>query len=190
MVAITDAYATPAEYKARHEKQGSDTDAVIQRQLKANSRYIDSLTHGRIFSRNASAVARVFVPTQAKPELHVDDFVSVTSITIDTDNDGSFADETALDSGDYELLPRNAALEPIAKPYRTIRLTEYGNQVTWPVGSRVQITAVWGWPSAVPDAIKYAVIDLTALDRGEADENLDREQIETRVMREFGLVTL
>lgn len=97
--------------------------------------------------------------------LHIDDLVSVTSIEIDESRNGSFV--TALDTGDYELLPRNATKGPEPRPYTSIELTRGGSQWAWPSGANVRITGVWGWPS-VPEAIIRGCVELTRILRLES----------------------
>lgn len=156
-MAISDAYATAAEYRAGIDKDSTGEDAEVLLDLTAVSRYIERRV-GRFFNKDAAAVKRVYMPRFANP-LDIDDLVSVTTIKIDTDNDLDFTDETALTvSTDYELLPRNAADGPEVKPYEQV-LRVGGS---WSTSLRVEIDGVWGWP-AVPEAVKRACIHLTAI---------------------------
>lgn len=179
MVAIGDAYATAAEYRAVVNMSDTSEDATtIARDLLAVSRYIEQEL-GRVagFNKDASAVDRIYMPRgrvrygYAEAEnpwlasngtrvLDVDDIVSVTSIKVDQDIDDTFS--LTLATTDYELLPRNAADGPEARPYRQIELTPWGTQSVWRPGARVKVNAVFGWP-AVPSAIKDATIQLTAI---------------------------
>jgi len=182
-MAVTDAYATATEYRDAIDKDDTSEDSEILTDLTASTRYIERKL-GRFFTKDASAVARIYVPRNtgsptrvdwAESEnpwkyggltrtLFVDDLVSVTSIKIDEDRDGSFSDEAALAGTDYELLPRNAALGSESSPYTSIELTEWGTKHAFPSGARVEVTGIWGWP-AVPAAIKRACIHFTALVR-------------------------
>jgi hypothetical protein len=171
-LAITDAYATAAEYRTRYsitQTSGQLAEAAILADLTAISRHIDSKV-GRFFTKDASAVARKYRRDERNPNaeiLHVDDLVSVTSIKIDEDNDGSFADESALAVADFELQPVNAALGAEVKPFTMIRATPWGAQGSWPTGIWIEVTAVFGWP-AVPAAIKSATLDIAAILRIES----------------------
>lgn len=180
-MAITDAYATVEDYRAVAGLTDVGDDPSITRTLMLASRHLDREL-GRFFTKDASAVARTFAPPPAgrdasagweaplfpttypllaQPRLFdIDDLVSVTSVVIDTNVDDTFA--TTLTSADYELLPRNAALGSEPGPYRQLRLTEWGAQVTFPARARVRITGVWGWP-AVPEAIRAATIEIARL---------------------------
>ena len=177
MAAITDAYASAAEYRDRVGKTGhSDDDATILLQLKAVSRYIERELAGRFFNVDASDVTRRYragdrggVPLGGRKVLTIDDLsADPTSIKIDKDDDGLFSDETALASTDYFLIPRNAPLGPEAEPYLAIELTPWGDEVTWPEGVWVEVIGKFGWP-AVPEAIKQGTIDITGILRRDTD---------------------
>ena len=173
-MAIGDAYATATQYRVVTGQTGSGDDAPIDRDLKAVSRYIDqALRRPMGFSRDVSAVARIFKPSYVSIPgvLDVDDLVSVTSITIDTAIDNTFA--TTLATTDYELLPRNAASRPEAHPYTQVELTRWGTRSSWSTAERVKITAVFGWP-AVPPAIIDATIELTRILRMESPRATNR----------------
>ena len=159
-MAVTDAYSTAGTYRSAIGKIDTGDDAEILTDLTAISRYLD-LRLGRFFTKDAAAVKRYYMG-DGQVVLYVDDLVSVTTIKIDTDLDGSFADETALATTDYELLPRNVDVGPEPQPYRSIGLTDYGTKGVWTPIARIEIDAVWGWP-AVPDAIKRACIQLTGI---------------------------
>lgn len=167
--AVTDAYATAAEYRAGIKKTDSSVDTAILADLKAMSRVIETAAGGRFFTKDAAAVAMLFdKPWRVDRDtgfyrLRVGDIAAVTNfeIKVDTDRDGSFADETAWAAGDYELWPLNAALGAEAWPWDTIAIPTWSNQSV-PSGLRVQVTAIWGWP-AVPEAIKRACIELTGI---------------------------
>jgi hypothetical protein len=176
-MAITDAYATVAEYRDRVKKQGHDEDeATILLQLTAVSHYIERALAGRFFTVDASDATRVYrvgdrggVPPGGRKVLTVDDLsADPTSIKIDKDNDGLFTDETALASTDYILIPRNAPLGPEAEPYQAIELTPWGDQATWLEGVWVEVVGKFGWP-AVPEAIKQGTIDITGILRRDTD---------------------
>lgn len=89
------------------------------------------------------------------------DLVSVSSFKTDASGDGTF--ETTWTTSDYQLLcdddTPNITAGPESKPY--VKVKAIGSQ-SYPLPSarlarddRVEITAVWGWPS-VPWAIKKA----------------------------------
>jgi len=170
-MAITDAYATLDEYKAQYH-EGPDADNVIKRQLLTVSRLFERET-GQFFTKDASVVNRVFKARYSDLldltyEGNCPGIASTSGLVIkvDTDNDGSFSDETAWASTDYELLPRGALQGSEQKPYTEIAVPSWGTQ-SFSIGSLVQVTAIFGWPS-VPQAVKDDVIELTAIWRGES----------------------
>lgn len=188
-MAVEDAYATAVTYRALIRRNDNADDAVILDDLKAVSRYLDKKLH-RFFTKDVSAVARVYYPegyligdpeaenpwryVRGSRELRVDDIASSAglSIKIDEDRDGSFADETALASTDYQLLPLNADKGPEPKPWNTIYLPAWSTKSGWPTGSPVEVTATFGW-AAVPKAIERATCHLTAIVRLESARALN-----------------
>ena len=161
---VTDAYASATTYRDLISKTDTAEDAEIDSDLKAVSRYLDRRL-GRFFTKDASAVARTYMrgPHTDPRILWVDDIAaSPTSIKIDDDNDGSFADETALAAADFELWPLNAGKGAEPQPWTMIYLPKSGSKGNWPAGHRVEVTAQWGWP-AIPDAIVRATAHLTAI---------------------------
>lgn len=160
-MAVTDAYFTAAEYRSRIGKDDTSDDADILTDGKAICRHIERKTE-RFFTKDASDATRVYDPRMPGRHLYTDDIVSVTSITVDTDSDGSFADETALATTDYELRPLNAADGPEPAPYTQVYIPEWSTASLWMPGKRVQIVGIFGW-NAVPEAVKAAAIHLTAV---------------------------
>ena len=174
MAKVTDALATVADYKAITGKSVGVEDTEIGNALLAVSRHIESRL-GRFFTVDAADVTRTYIvgtqggePPGGHQVLEVDDLsADPTSIKIDKDNDGLFTDETALLSTDYELHPLNAALGPEPRPFESIRLTPWGDEITWATGLRVEVIAKWGWP-AIPQAIVEATCHLAAILRLES----------------------
>lgn len=165
-MAITDAYATAQEYREVGGAVSAGTDAVIDRDLIAVSRWLEHKL-GRFFNVDASDVARIYVTSGAE-KLWIDDLSAApTTIKIDEDADGDFSDETALASTDYELRPLNAVLGPEPGPYTHIVLTSWGTKGRWGRNQRVEITGKWGWAS-VPESVKSATIEFTRLWRMES----------------------
>lgn len=178
-MALSAAYVTVEEFKAATDLKGSQQDSVIERELTAVSRLIDSLT-GDFFGQDASVQNRIYWPrpdgnSRAKTVLRVDPISTTTGfvIKVDEDLDGSFADETAWASTDYQLWPVNAALKPEVEPYREIFIPSWSTKSTWSVGYPVQVTARFGWP-AVPGGIQEACIELTRILRVEGPRGTGR----------------
>ena len=162
-MAVTDAYATAATYRSLIQKSDTGEDAEILVDLTAVSRYIERRV-GRFFTTDAANVYRVYRATDLSNEpksLFVDDLVSVASIKVDTDDDGSFADEDAWAATDYELYPLNAADGPEPAPYTRILIPSWSTKDLWG-RHRVEVGGKFGWPS-VPAAIERATVHLTGI---------------------------
>lgn len=194
-MAVTDAYATAAQYRATilHTDTGDDTQ--ILNDLTAMSRFIEALCN-RFFTKDAAPVARVYYanpnsalgnpeaenPFAVQPRLnrrlYVDDISSTTGLVIKLDNnrDGDFTDSTTitLATTDYQLEPLNAALGPEVNPWTAIYLPTWSTQLGFPPGMAIQVTAAWGWP-AVPQAIINACCALTAIWRLETPRALGHQ---------------
>jgi len=157
-MAVTDALATAAEYRAAIPKTDTGADAQILADLTATSRYLERRLN-RFFTRDLAAVARVY-EGEGLRSIYVDDVVSVTALKVDEDSDGSY--ELTIAATDYEMLPRNAAYGAEPSPYNEVSLLPWGARSYFPLGARVELTAVYGWP-AIPLAVKRACIELTAI---------------------------
>lgn len=179
-MAVTDAYATAAQYRAVIEMTDTSQDSELGDDLTAVSRYIDRKLN-QFFTIDESAAARVFVGAGGRTlYLRLDDDLNPgigdtdgLTIKVDTDDDGSFADETAWAATDYELRPLNAGDGPEPRPYTQIHVPSWSSKGGWPVRSRIEITAKWGWP-AVPKAIERATLHLTAILRLESGRATNR----------------
>lgn len=162
---INDAYASSIQYRAVVGMTDTGKDSEILIDLKAISRYIDGKLF-RFFTKDATAVARIYIPAESTLAIWVDDLAVVpTAVKLDTGGNGLFA--ITLATADYELLPLNANRGPEPRPYTRIGMTPWGKYSSFSAGERVQVTAQFGWP-AVPDAIQRATIHLTAILRLES----------------------
>lgn len=197
-MAVTDAYATSTQYHAQITKQDTGSDAQIDLDLLAVSRYIDRCI-GRFFTKDAAPVARVYTPPGSLRQplatpplgwaesenpyrygvwgrhLAVDDIATATGLQIIMDDNrvGSFSGYTPWATTDYELWPLNAPFGSEARPYTSIVLPPWSTIGGIPIGVRVQVTAVYGWP-AVPQAIINATVQLTAILRLESPRATSR----------------
>lgn len=158
-------YTSKEELKARLDLQ--QTDVYIDDQLllavAAASSSVERYC-GRFFYRQTAT--QVYSPNNIEI-LAVNDFVSLTSIAVDTNGQGLFSQVWA--PGDYRIEPANALTakgEPW--PYTQIRALAAGGgryffPWVFPMSNpdRVQITATWGWP-AVPYLVKQATLQLAA----------------------------
>jgi hypothetical protein len=144
------AYATITELQQRIGFPDATDAALVARltdALDAATTAIDNDT-GRSFATSAS-ITRTFGAPAASRVLRVPDLVSVTTLKVDDDDDGTF--EITIASTDYEL----DTVHPSPFPYDTVRLTDRSFPGPGLRRRRVEITGVWGW-SAVPDPINQA----------------------------------
>ena len=143
------AYATIAELQDRMGLPDATNTALVARltaALNAASTAIDNDT-GRTFE--ATTVTKEFGAVHTY-ELRVPDLVSVSTLKLDTNDDGSF--DTTIDDADYELDTYQTAT---GWPYEIIRLLA----TSYPYGGRrrrrIEVAGSWGW-STVPDPINQA----------------------------------
>ena len=165
-------YATAANYRAAIRRMDTGDDTQIDVDLNSISRHIERVLGlqqvgfnkdesdttryqrvGRLIDSSVANMLWLNVPLSAAP----------TSVTLDTDGDGDWADETALTltefSGDVIYHPLGGLLGN-TEPITGIELTGNGTVNTaWPSGVVVQIIGKHGWP-AVPEPIKSATIGL------------------------------
>jgi hypothetical protein len=166
-MAITDAYATAANYRAVITKSDTAEDAEVLEDLTAISRYLD-IELGRFFTQDAAAVARNYFPPAGSGKLLLtNDIASTTGLVVLADDDEDGTAETTVAATDYRLHPQNAELDPEAKPWRGLMLNNWGDVGSWVVGRLYEVTAIYGWP-AVPQAIERATIHLAAILRLES----------------------
>lgn len=176
-MAIGDAYATAATYRALISKTDTAEDGEILDDLTAVTRYLERhpvIT--RFFTRDVAAVARTHYisdechVSRDRRTLYVPDIASKTDFVLkrDDDRDGDFADETAwtIDT-DFQLLPLNADKGPEAHPWTVIYIPTWTTKDLWSNGQHLQITSAAGWP-AIPKALERATIHLTAMVRIES----------------------
>ena len=173
VAAITDAYATAANYRAVISKSDTAEDAEVLNDLTAISRYLDAEL-GRFFTQDASAVARqYFPPANGGRLLLTNDIASSAGLVVKSDDNEDGTAEITLAATDYRLHPQNAELDAEAKPWRGLMLNNWGDVSLWVPGRLYEITAIFGWP-AVPAAIERATIHLAAILRLESPRSTRR----------------
>jgi len=160
-MAVTTAYATAAEFRARVSKQDTGDDTDLGEALLAASRMIED-DLGRVFNASAANKARWFDGGGAAV-LRVDDLQSIDAegIAVDTTGDGTLDTTFDLTTETWVISePYNAS--ELGQPITALRLlplsgasASVGEVLTaWPQGKHnIKITGTWGW-AAVPDAIR------------------------------------
>lgn len=161
-MALTDAYATSADYRARTGDQTAGDDPTLIAQLTSVQRELERALGLHLGAFNSHEDEYTF-PGDGTDLLRLRDSsgagyflqsVQTDGITLDTNNDGSF-DGYALDFADawVQPLPENAAA--FSEPYTEIRLLALSgaDPVCWPNrGGSIKIDGTWGW-ATVPDII-------------------------------------
>lgn len=161
-------YADSGTLKSRFGISDTLDETHINGALEAASRAIDQ--HCQRVFYNTSAVTATFVADDryclrlADTDVWRGDLVSVTTLSTDASGDGTF--ETVWAASDYQLWPVNAAAGPEPRPYTEVRAV---GSNTFPVAysrtqrlNLVQIVGTFGWPTAVPLAVREACLMLAA----------------------------
>lgn len=151
---ITNGLITAAEYGAYTgvnipvdpTRSGQWDDA-----LTVASRWVEKYCGRQFHDSGAVASARYFDPTG--PTVHIDDCRSISSVAVDTNDDGTHITVTT----DYQALPAYGH-DPLLGdvPYTELRAL---SDLTWKYDldrrGSVKVTGLWGW-SSVPDDVKRA----------------------------------
>jgi hypothetical protein len=151
---VTDTYITIAELKGALSITSTDTTedlaltSVLTSAAGAVTAYCDRY-FGQV-GTIGTPVARIY-PTDGSHAL-IDDLVSFTEVELDGSGDGD--SYTTIGTAAVVPMPLNAATQDPARPYTSIKAKSY---TSFPEGSYVRLTGVWGWP-AVPSAIKDATL--------------------------------
>jgi len=162
--AVTDAYATAEEYRARVDQSDATGDDVLLSQLSAVTQYLKNRL-GRFFTRDAAVVVRTF-DGNGQRRLYLPGIATATGLIVkvdlDGDNDFDGADETLTLGTHFWVGPANADKGPEVWPFEYLEIIPgNGRLAAWPERLRaVQITGSFGWP-VVPGAIREATISVT-----------------------------
>ena len=155
-MAIVNGYATLSAVKAAARITDSVDDELLETAVESSSRMIDGYCERRFYTNGTET--RYFAATNAYT-LDIDD-VAGTALTVETSAglDGIY-DETWTAS-DYQLEPLNRTNAGLDFP--VTRLRAVGDYL-FPVDpvaheTGVKVTAVFGFATAVPAAVKQACI--------------------------------
>lgn len=154
-------YITLAELKGTLGIPADDDteDNRLERVRRSASRSVDTHCHRRFYlddavsQRTYRPSGRVVVDRRAgEYKLLVDDIATTTGLIVETGSLGSatWAAVTGYDTDPENAIVQGRAIEALIRT------------VPWPclTGSRVRVTAKWGWPS-IPDLVVEATL-LTA----------------------------
>lgn len=150
-MAITNGYATLAEYKAYHPitSVSATDDGVIEDLIEAASRHFDAQASGRTFY--ARTETRYFSIPSGRTLRVDDDLLAITTLT---NGDG-----TVISSSDYYLVPRNASpkFEIVLKESASVFWASDSNGNTEFV---ISIAGSWGYATTRPDNINIACLEI------------------------------
>lgn len=144
-------YITPTALKATLEIDGSYADDDIQLACEAASRAIDGYMGTRFYQTTET---RYYTASAYADYLDINDLVNLTSVTLDTDGNGSY-DTTWTEGTDFVLDPANAALE--GRPTRRIFLLSQAGRAFPTYNRAVKVVGDFGWsspPALVQQAAK------------------------------------
>lgn len=154
-MAITNGYATLTELKAAARIPVSDTvdDALLESAIESASRLIDQHCERRFFTNGTET--RVYAAWDYY-WCDIDD-VAGTAIAIKTSSGLDQIYDQVWDSTDYQLEPLNRIQSGVAFPSTRIRAV--GDYLFTPTQeTTVEVTAVFGFATAVPTQVKQATI--------------------------------
>lgn len=158
-MAIADAYATFAEFKAATGLPVDTLQTTYEALLLTVSRLIEKYT-GRNFNTTAAGVVRYF-DGSGEGAIEVDDFTALTLIEVD-DGSGAWATSIAMPASWIVYTPYAAAEK--GEPYTGLMMRPGYAAATlseWPaLVYAVRTTGTMGW-AAVPGAINVATIAIT-----------------------------
>lgn len=154
------AYAVLADLKGWVGIPDTADDTTLQLALDAAEQQVNAWT-GRNFNLDGSVVARIYTPA-SQTAVEVDPIGTLTGLVVETDDndDGTFETTWTVNT-DFRAEPSNAAVTGV--PWT--RLVATGTKL-FPTGTRdwpaVRVTARYGWPTAVPAAVKMATLHQAA----------------------------
>lgn len=145
-MAITNGYATLAEFKlwADISSTNTDDDSVIEDIIEAASRYIDAETARTFYARTETRYYSIPGGRQLDVD---DDLLTITTLTN--------GDATTIAATEYNFIPKNVT------PYRAIRLKDSSTDY-WTFDSDgnseyvISILGTWGYAATAPHDIRQA----------------------------------
>lgn len=146
-------YVQIEEFKSTIELSGTSfSDEDVKIALRASCRAIDEKLDRRFYPDADAAQVRYYSPDNFWT-LDIDDLVTLTTLKIDRDANGTFEETWTLNT-DFTAEPLNAAAD--SKPWTKLCVHPLGN-FTFPAGypRTVELTGKFGW-LVVPAAIEQA----------------------------------
>jgi hypothetical protein len=142
-------YVSRDELKDTLELAGTYADADIDLACEAASRAVDGYTDSRFYPTTET---RYYTACVYDTHISIDDAVSVSSVAVDTDGNGSY-DQTWVEDTDFYLDPPNSAL--VGHPKRRIELRSQAGR-TFPSYTRgIKVVGSFGW-AETPAQVRQA----------------------------------
>jgi hypothetical protein len=117
-------------------------DADITMAISAAGHVIDAYKDTRFYPTGET---RRYSADACERSLQIDDLVSLTTLKVDMDGDGTYETTWTVDT-DFYLEPVNAALE--GRPYNQVTLRPQGTAL-WPAWDYgIQVGGTFGWTTA------------------------------------------
>lgn len=160
---MTNAYATLSEVKAAARISDTVDDALIETATETASRMVDEFCERRFYTNGTET--RTYMPDSFYA-LNVDD-IAGTAITLKTSTNLDTTYDITWAASDFVAEPTNRWTSGIQWPVTQLRAV--GNYLFTPPGSSyaaasvpdtAQVTAVFGFGTAVPTQVKHATIIL------------------------------
>lgn len=155
IVATGTLYISLAELKVTLGLTGQTAfDDDLTAAISASCRSIDAACGRRFWLDADTAQVRYYTPDSTR-RLMIDDLVTLTSLLVDQDGDGTF-EETWTNGTHFVLQPINNPSESPARPYESV-LRRVSSGYSFPCGVEhsVKVTGKFGW-AAVPPEIAQA----------------------------------
>jgi hypothetical protein len=156
-------YASVDDYfNEVHDTAGKNPEAA-ERSLESASRLLD-IEAWQCFGRDDAVTARTFVGDDTKllrlTQYGLPGLATLCGVVvkIDTNDDGDFSDETALDNSALRFFGRYGSL---------IELTSRAVYSYFPSNHLVQVTGDFGWPST-PKLVERLTIITASIDQGKS----------------------
>lgn len=149
-------YVTRAELKTMLNLTGETyADADIDVAVEAASRAIDNYKRSRFYPTTET---RYYSAESYDEWIAIDDLVAVTSVSVDTDGNGTY-DTSWVEVTDYVLDPPNAPLE--GQPRRKLRLLGQAGRSFPSYRNSIRVVGSFGW-TVTPVVVRQAARILAA----------------------------
>lgn len=145
-------YVTLAEVKRDLGISSTDDDAMLSDFIEAVSRAIDRFCHRHFYVETKT---RWLTAHSAAELLFDDDLLSVTTLTTDSENDGTYDGESWTEDEDYWLVPYANF------PKLSAEVTGFGDFAFSSARRNVQLAGEWGYGDGT-DATPYTLSTVTA----------------------------